>query len=193
MPIVIPNYGRNQMAELFNELGFRSGVEVGVCDGTYSEILCKANPDAKIYGVDPFIPYADYHDYRRWKTVNGYHQAAIERLSPYKNYSFIEKFSMDAVKDFEDNSLDFVYIDANHNFQNVTNDVIEWNRKLKVGGILAGHDYTKLHQGSDSHVPYVIDAYTAAKGLRPWFVLGNQAKHEGLIRDNPRSWMWVKL
>ena len=48
---------------------------------------------------------------------------------------------MDAVKDFADRSLDFVYIDANHEPQFVEEDIREWSKKVKVGGIVSGHDY----------------------------------------------------
>ena len=107
-------------------------------------------------------------------------------------YTFVQKFSMDAVKDFEDNSLDFVYIDANHDFRHVTEDVEEWNKKVKPGGILYGHDYATSKGNARMHVKYVLDAYTRSWDIRPWFVLGNEATNEGLIRDKPRSWMIIK-
>lgn len=193
MPVTIPNYGRDQLAELFHELGFQYGVEVGVCDGTYSKILYDANPGLKrLWGVDPFVPLKDYRDYTRKSTIDAYHQKAIDTLGNLPNYSLIEKLSMDAVDDFEDNSLDFVYIDANHDFRHVTEDIDSWSKKVKPGGIIAGHDYAKTKGHSRMHVRHVVPVYMSAWGIKPWFVLGNEATNEGLIRDKSRSWMYVK-
>lgn len=191
-PIEIPDFGRDGLAELFNELNFKAGVEIGVCDGVYSEILCKANPEAKIYGVDPFVPYRWYRDYTREGTIQKYKRDALERMSKYPNYTLIEKYSTDAVNDFKDNSLDFVYIDGNHEFSYVANDISLWSRKVRPGGIISGHDYLKRKQPTQTHVYQIVHAYTDAYEIKPWFVLGSQAKYEGLIRDDARSWMWVK-
>ena len=49
--------------------------------------------------------------------------------------------SLDAVNFFEDKSLDFVFIDASHEYEDVKNDIVSWLPKIKHGGILAGHDY----------------------------------------------------
>jgi hypothetical protein len=51
--------------------------------------------------------------------------------------------SLEAVKLYDDRSLDFVFIDAAHDYDNVKKDIIAWKPKVKLGGILAGHDYNK--------------------------------------------------
>lgn len=65
MPIEIPNFGRNQLAALFNELEFKIGAEIGVEKGTYSETLCKAIPGVKLYCIDAWTIYEGY-DVSRW-------------------------------------------------------------------------------------------------------------------------------
>ena len=47
----------------------------------------------------------------------------------------------DAVKDIEDSSLDFVHIDGDHSYDFVMQDIILWGRKVRIGGIISGHDY----------------------------------------------------
>jgi len=49
--------------------------------------------------------------------------------------------SMEAVKQYTDNSLDFVLIDGSHEYRDVVNDITEWLKKVKPGSILAGDDY----------------------------------------------------
>lgn len=48
--------------------------------------------------------------------------------------------SIEAAKNYADNSLDFVFIDASHEYQDVVDDINAWYPKVKVGGTLAGHD-----------------------------------------------------
>ena len=184
LPIAIPNVGRNNLAQWLHELDFKTGVEVGVAAGEYSQILCQANPQMQLYGVDPWKPYRGYRDYTRPQTFTRFYDQAATKLNQYPNYTFIPKFSLEAVTDFPDRSLDFVYIDANHNFQNVTNDIVEWSKKVKIGGIISGHDYYKHRHHEHIHVYQVVNAYTDSYRIRPWFVLGG---------DHPRSWMWVCL
>src|SRR3989338_5085864 len=143
LPIEIPNVGRDTLANWLQELNFKIGVEVGVADGEYSEILCEANPQMKLYGVDPWIPYKGYRDYTRTSTFSRLYEEANSRLAEKTNYWFIKEFSLDAVKKFADNSLDFVYIDANHQDPYVTQDITAWQGKVWPGGILAGHDYAR--------------------------------------------------
>lgn len=56
-------------------------------------------------------------------------------------YQHIRESSVDGSKYFEDNSLDFVFIDACHLYECVMMDVEAWLPKVKKGGIIAGHDY----------------------------------------------------
>lgn len=193
MPVEIPNFGRDGLTKLFAELDFRVGVEVGVEEGLYTEVLCKNNPQAMIYGVDPWKTYPGYRDHVSQEQLDGFYEGTRKRLVPYDNYKLIKKFSMEAVQDFDDNSLDFGYFDGNHMLPYIINDIIEWSRKVRVGGVVSGHDYRKSKRMiTRNHVVYAVQCYTQAYRIRPWFVLGRKAKVEGEIRDNSRSWMWVK-
>jgi hypothetical protein len=55
--------------------------------------------------------------------------------------TIIEKSSLEASFDFDSESLDFVFIDANHKYKHVKDDIHAWWPKVKIGGILLGHDY----------------------------------------------------
>ena len=48
---------------------------------------------------------------------------------------------MEAIKDFKPESLDFVYIDANHSYKNMKDDIEGWSKIVRKGGIVSGHDY----------------------------------------------------
>lgn len=60
--------------------------------------------------------------------------------------------SVEASKLYDDESLDFVYIDASHKYVDVKNDLINWYPKIKKGGIIAGHDYNDYFYGVKSAI-----------------------------------------
>ena len=53
----------------------------------------------------------------------------------------VVNFSVEAAKQIEDEYFDFVYIDADHSYKGVTNDLEAWWSKVKKRGMIAGHDY----------------------------------------------------
>ena len=53
----------------------------------------------------------------------------------------MRKSCIDALIDFEDESLDMIFIDANHSFDRVKEDIENWSKKVRKGGIVSGHDY----------------------------------------------------
>jgi len=63
----------------------------------------------------------------------------IEPLSKVINYHKMD--SVEASKLYDDESLEFVYVDASHYYENVKNDLTYWYPKVKSGGVIAGHDY----------------------------------------------------
>lgn len=191
----IPNMGRNDLAVLFKELGFTKGAEIGVERGIYSEILLKANPALTLYSIDPwrveaYEPNIDGVDPEQEK----YDQRLEEtkrRLAPYKSV-IVHDTSLNALKIFTDESLDFVYIDANHDFPNFINDLHQWSKKVKYGGIIAGHDYAKYPFKKHNHVKRALDAYARCYRMVPLFIVGRYEQIEGETRDKYRSWFYVK-
>ena len=196
MILEINDIGRLGLADLFRQLDYKIGAEIGVAGGWYSSKIMERNPQLTLYGVDPWVPYRGYTDYTRTSTFTRLEDSAHDLLDKYPNYRFIKEFSMDALARFGDNSLDFVYIDANHGDPYVTQDITEWFKKVKPGGILAGHDYTrsKGKEGLPHPKNDTIDAtnkFTKDNNLI-LFILGTKAIREGEIRDKVRSWLIKK-
>jgi hypothetical protein len=130
---------RLDLAKLFTGVG----VEIGVAEGWYSNKIMELGKVTKMYGVDPYIPHSGYRDYTRETTFNRLQAKAHERLDKYSNYEFIRGYSLETAKKFEDNSLDWVYIDGDHSYEAVMDDITVWIAKVKPGGIIAGDDYIK--------------------------------------------------
>ena len=69
----------------------------------------------------------------------------LERTADIKNIIKVRKSSVEAAKEFEDRTLDAVYVDAEHDPISVRSDINAWKNKIKVGGILCGHDFYLPH------------------------------------------------
>ena len=80
-----------------------------------------------------------------------------------KNVRFINKLSVEAAEDCKDRYFDYIYIDADHKYDSVYNDLKAWYPKLKVGGVMAGHDWWLLD------VRYAVKDFT--KHLNPKVVI----------------------
>ena len=122
------------------------GAEIGVGSGPNTVNLCKSLPNLeKLYAIDPFEYYPDFD--KQIKAVNrdyeGHYKIFLSNIAPYKDkIKVIRKRSSDAAELIEDNSLDFVFIDGNHLYEYVKEDILLWAPKVKWGGIISGHDYT---------------------------------------------------
>lgn len=190
MPIEIPNVDRNWLAGFFKEMGYQVGVELGVEQGEYSEVLCRANPTATLYAIDPWQHYKGYRDHVNQAKLDGFYEKTKARLAPWPAI-LVKDFSEHAVKQFKDGSLDFIYIDANHSFQYVVNDLCWWAPKVRKGGIVSGHDYCRTKNDFHLHVMEAVHGYTSAFRVSPWFVLGRKEVIPGELREKRRSFMWV--
>ncbi len=191
LPIEIPNTNRKDLATLFYELGFKVGAEIGTEQGKYAEQLCQRNPEVHLYCVDAWQCYSGYREHVSQDKLNQFVITTENRLLQY-NVDLIRKFSIDAACDFENKSLDFVYIDANHSYQNVVNDICSWLPKVRKGGILSGHDFVRRkNPGYQCHVVEAVTGYTGAYRIKPWFILGRKEVRPEEHRDKPRSWLWV--
>ncbi len=131
---------RRDFCNIINEKNYQIGVEIGLGFGSYSEYLLKNSKLEKLYSIDPFdSTTAEFYDGLK---------STKQKLLPFSDRStFIRKTSKDAVIDFEDGSLDFIYIDGDHRTEFVKEDMILWYPKLKMGGFFSGHDYDHSQQG----------------------------------------------
>jgi hypothetical protein len=145
------------------EAGFITGAEIGVGRGKNAGQICKLVSGVKLFCIDPWEPY--------WRRRKKEHQeesfqAATKFLKNY-DAEIIRKRSLDAVADFEDSSLDFIYIDGNHEFDHIMSELIAWTPKVKIGGIVSGHDYAPRYRFG---VMEAVNAYTRAHNIGFWYL-----------------------
>lgn len=141
--------------ELFNEIKsdfqFGYGVEVGTFKAEFSKFMLE-NWNGTLYMVDVWNPlgeeYLDSSNHKNYQ--NQIYSCAMENLQGFEDRGImIRAKSEKASKIFHEESLDFVYIDANHAYDFVVNDINYWFGKVKKGGYLWGHDYINLDWYND--------------------------------------------
>lgn len=179
-PIQLP-ISRKGLPELFAELGYKEGAEVGVEKGRYSKRLCQGNPDLLLHSIDAWAAYSGYRDHVTQRKLDMFYEETKQRLEPF-NCNIIRGFSVEVANQFENGSLDFVYIDGNHEFSQVTADIHAWEPKVRKGGIVSGHDYRRGDSNWTCHVKDVVQAWTYSHGIRTWFI----------TTDRSPSWLWVQ-
>jgi len=196
LPFNVLDCSRDELPKFFKRLGFKEGVEVGCYKAAFTEKFCKEG--LKMHAVDPWMAYQGagrtQQEQDRQDFLFGH---ATRVLEPYKDCTVIRKTSMDALADFKDGSLDFVYIDGDHEFGHVACDIVEWSKKVRVGGIVSGHDYSCLSSPSARnvicHVGPVVDAYVKVFGVKSFWTLGrSKPLAEEAKDDKYLSWFFIK-
>lgn len=191
--ITVPNWNRNGLPKVFKELGYKKGAEVGVYLGGYSQLFC--DEGFEFYAIDPWEGFwGQGRSQKLQERQDEIFKYATKKLSVYPNCKIIRKSSADALGDFKDKSLDFVYIDGNHCFGHVAFDIYYWAQKVRPGGAVAGHDYWNTPPIANNVVCGVksaLDGYLDFMGIKDVIFFGkvDEPKHKN---DKYYSWMFFK-
>lgn len=122
------------------------GVEIGVQTGEFSESILRSWM-GKVHLVDPWKPQNSsvYLDPTGKIDFEKALEMTQNRMRIFGDrVAFHRMLSEEAVKLFEDNSLDFVYIDGNHKYEACKQDIEMWLPKIRPGGIIGGHDFMNI-------------------------------------------------
>ncbi len=161
---------RIELCKFFNRSNYEFGAEIGVGEGEFSAEIASACPGLTLFAIDPWKEYSDPKKANRncksQEYQNKRRDKAIVKLRQYDNCTILEQSSMEALVGFKDDSLDFAYIDGNHNFDYVIQDIIGWSKKVKSGGIMACHDY---HWFKGPHVKEAVDVYLKCHEIWPYY------------------------
>lgn len=121
------------------------GVEVGVFEGRFSRwMLDQWHACEAYYMVDLWAPQSHYRQMDAAPLDENLRrmQNARKNVEPYKDKAtLLRNSSVDAAARFADASVDFVYLDARHTYDAISEDLEAWWPKVRPGGILAGEDY----------------------------------------------------
>ena len=136
-------------------------IEIGSYMGESTLIFASSGIFSKIYAIDPFNFEESFNksldaSNRDWKFVR---QEFKNNTRFFNNVEPIQDVSENVSSNFEDGSIDFIYIDGDHSLDAVKRDILLYLPKLKEGGIIAGHDYSK------ERWPGVVSAVNSTIGI----------------------------
>lgn len=143
----------NIIAGLCQWHGYRIGAEIGVSTGRFTAYLCNSMPDLRMIAVDRWEeqPRANAETYL--KADGWQHEESYAKFCEFteRNYpgrvSIRRKDSVEAAYDVADGCLDFVFIDADHSREGCLADINAWTPKVRMGGMVSGHDYNDKWPG----------------------------------------------
>lgn len=138
-------YHWHVLEQFIKENNFKQGVEIGVRWGQTSRHLLETCTDLKMTGVDLMQPLPNntregQETYSHWPWAD--YREAVKRIMQ----RFPDRFVMlvmdthAASQMFADESVDFVFIDCDHSYEGVSRDIVDWAPKVRVGGLVTGHD-----------------------------------------------------
>lgn len=130
---------REFLAALINQMKWTRGAELGLRTGeTFFHLLDNCPTLEKLYGVDNWLPYDEL-----WATAEKQAENKATVFAKAPNYKKGHIMNGETIRmcDFvAASSLDFIFIDANHTTEAVTQDIQLWAPKVKPDGWIIGHD-----------------------------------------------------
>lgn len=128
------------------------GAEVGVWKGETSAALLQSLPDCTLHLVDTWAAWevgSTYHDAHKimgdltaeqWEEI---YRTAVRNVKQimFSRYQIHRKTSELASQEIKDEELDFVFLDANHTYEEILKDIELWTPKVRRRGLVMGHDY----------------------------------------------------
>lgn len=188
---------RNYFSHLFAHGGFRRGIEIGVQDGRFSEIFLEQN--SKLLMKDQWS----------WVLVDPSPTKYLDRRlglagksSKWENEGYLQNCEVTLQKTIStdpallaanaDGYFDFVYLDASHGYEDVKAELPLWWKKLRSGGVLAGHDYCNYGEEGQScngckYVPQ-CGAYTKSGVESALNKKGRSSNQNGVVQAI-QDWM----
>lgn len=160
---------RDMLGYWLNQNGLLGvGVEVGSAAGQFAAHILSTWQGKELHLVDPwenlppneYLENHDHVDYEKWFQDCRALAAQDPRAKLHRMRS------VEAAKEFPASTLDFVYIDGNHSYGHVMEDLDAWCPKVRRGGLISGHDfYTNIEGGNYCQVDAAVIRWMKEHGM----------------------------
>lgn len=165
------------LATFMLESGYKSFVEIGCKEGRTTGHILANVPDSYVIAVDPWMQQDATHDptketYKDWdfSKIEAEFWANVGEHT--ERCEMIRATSEEVAKDAVNGYFDIVFIDALHDYEHVKQDIGLWWPKVRVGGMLCGHDFNHKWPGCERAVAESFDLMSVGVGPDSvWFVI----------------------
>jgi hypothetical protein len=131
------------LSKLINDHDLKIGVELGVAAGRHSEYILRNTKIEKLWSIDRWQHVVGYDDPMNLpqKDHDELYEYVCKKLSFFgERCTVLRSDTTTASNLFQDQTLDFVYVDADHSYEGCKRDLLAWIPKIKFGGFITGHD-----------------------------------------------------
>jgi len=165
---------RNDIYKILNLKNYKLGIEVGTFEGDFSRTIL-STWNGTLYSLDIWktLDNEEYVDTSNNITPFDTLGKTIINIEGFEDRSvLIRTSSENGSKIFPNEYFDFVYIDANHKYSYVKQDIELWYPKIKHGGMISGHDYINDYKpdqtvnGYDTNV-WIDNNFCGLFGVNP--------------------------
>ena len=145
---------REKLLDVVRKTSPKNVAEIGVCNGVHSEMMLHflSTIDHMLL-VDCWEPQEEYESpenfqlYTQTNHFDKMHQAVCKRFEEDSRVEIVKGYSAEVSLTCDDESFDFIYIDACHKYECVVADLTCWFPKLKKGAYIGGDDYCDSEMG----------------------------------------------
>ena len=201
---LLTEQGKNKHRDNFfplmiEKMGLKIGAEIGVDKAGFSNHILSKTKIETYYCIDTWQDdfgsdcKPEYFD----KDGNKRFNEALNALNALKSYGsrvvMMRMTGMEASTKIPNESLDFIYIDGDHSLEGIYTDIKAWLPKLKIGGLIGGHDYKdgpksgindNFGRQLDYKVKTVVDYYCQRYGHK-LNIVGGRILSWWFIKNNP--------
>ena len=158
--------------------------ELGVFRGEFSEIILNKLEPSELFLVDIFPPEMCSGDKDGnnivYDNLEKYHEILTKKYKRSKKVKVIKSTTIAFLETIDDEYLDAVYIDADHSYNGVKNDLELSFKKVKTGGVIMGHDYTtSMFPG----VVKAVDEFCVDNNLKINYLTGDGCPTYAIIKE----------
>jgi len=140
------------IAKLITDHKLKSFAEIGTKEGRLTSHILEHCPDVQVYGCDPWVkqpastdPTAETYDDWDFDKIEAEFRA---RVDPWKERCHFGRVTGDEfAKQFGEDELDCIFLDARHDYASVLEDISTWYTKVRPGGFITGHDFNHKWPG----------------------------------------------
>jgi Methyltransferase domain len=146
--------------------------EIGVWKGDFSQKILETAQPSALHLIDPWVFVSSFpkrlyggKSAKSQSDMDAIYQAVRAKFSEIPQVHIHRQRSHDAVSSFADGFFDWVYIDGDHSYEAVRQDLNLWTPKVKRGGFVAGDDYGWHDEKGERSVQRAVDEFVAGRNL----------------------------
>lgn len=141
--------------------------EIGCARGSFARTVLSQWKGKKYHMIDPWAVQEEEVYRERQPTIEGYedqYQDCLTLAKDDERVNIIRELSVESASKFKKGQLDCAYIDGNHAYGVVMTDMDTWWPKVKIGGIMGGHDYyTNIEGGAWCEVEAAVKRWSSER------------------------------